>query len=202
LEIISINVGVVQPLLAPADGEARQVMSAIHKRSVSSLSHQKDQKIGFHGVDGDEQANLDVHGGVDKAIYAYSHEHYEFWQDCLSREGKSQQLQLGNFGENLTVVGFNEKQVFVGDQWKIANVLLEVVRFREPCFKFNIKMGWSGASKAMIQSNTTGWYLKVLQEGVIKAGDSIEVIPGERQLSIWVQSSSFYNKSTQADLWA
>ena len=202
MKIISINVGQIQPLLAPAVSQSRQVLSAIYKRSVSSLSNQQDHRVGAFGLEGDEQANLDVHGGIDKAVYAYPHEHYAFWQDWLSREGKLEQLQFGNFGENLTVVGLHEKDVYVGDHWKIANVLLEVGRFREPCFKFNIKMGWSGAAKAMIQTKTTGWYLKVLQPGVVKAGDSIEVIPGNRQLSILVQSSSFYSKSTQDDLWS
>jgi len=203
LKIISVNTGTVVPLLSISDQAGKQVMSAIHKKSVSSLSQPVPQGVGFYGVNGDEQANLEVHGGRDKAVYAYPFEHYGFWQDCLSREGVSKTpLEYGAFGENLTVEGLKEAEVYIGDQWRIANVLLEVVRFREPCFKFNIKMGWSGAVKAMIQSNTSGWYLRVLETGSIQAGDLIEVIPGKREISVLIQCSSFYSKSNQKDLWS
>jgi MOSC domain-containing protein YiiM len=96
-------------------------------------------------------------------------------------------------GENFTTEGLSEESVFVGDQWRIGEVLLEVVKFREPCFKFNIKMGWSAAAKAMIQSGYSGWYLKVIQTGKVSAGDAIVVTPGERKLSIKKQSNQYYN---------
>ena len=203
MKILSINVGSVQPLKVPVDTGAKQVMSAIHKSSVSQLSSPTPQFVGAMGLQGDQQANLAVHGGVDKALYAYPFEHYHFWQELLTREAKvNTKLEFGSFGENLTVQGFTESSVYVGDLWRVGEVLLEVVKFREPCFKFNIKMGWSGSAKAMIQSNTFGWYLKVLEEGSIKAGDEVQVLQGRRELSILIQSSSFYSKSTQKDLWS
>ena len=202
MKILSINAGKVQSLLEPREKGGRLVASAIHKRSVSDLSNPHTKAIGQLGLEGDEQANLAVHGGEDKALYAYPFEHYGFWQDSLLRETKSTTpLEFGAFGENLTLEGFKESEVFVGDRWRIASVLLEVVRFREPCFKFNIKMGWSGAAKAMVQSKTTGWYLKVLEEGSIKAGDTVQVIHGNKQVSVLVKSSSFYARSAQQDLW-
>ena len=206
MKILSINVGQIKPLIGPASSpagqNAKEVKSAIYKHSVSDQSRPEPQKITSLGLVGDEQANLEVHGGRDKALYAYPFEHYGFWEECLLREKKlNTKLEYGTFGENLTVEGFTEKDVFVGDRWRVGTTLLEVVKFREPCFKFNIKMGWSGAAKAMIQSNTSGWYLRVLEEGSIQAGDSVQVIPGNRQLSIFIQCASFYNQSAQKDMW-
>jgi MOSC domain-containing protein YiiM len=96
-------------------------------------------------------------------------------------------------GENLTTIGFSELDVYVGDQWRIGEVLLEVAEFREPCFKFNIKMGWSGAAKVMVNSGYSGWYLRVLKTGMISAGDQITVIPGVRQLTIKQQAEKYYS---------
>jgi MOSC domain-containing protein YiiM len=179
------------------------VASAINKSSVSHLSDPLAHWIAAMGVRGDEQADRRVHGGEVKAVYAYPFEHYPFWQESLLREQNiSKQLEFGTFGENLTTQGLCETGVFVGDQWQIGDALLEVTKFREPCFKFNIKLGWSGAAKAMVQSNTSGWYLSVLREGSVKASDEIQVIPGPRKLSILQQSTLYYNKQSQADMWA
>lgn len=203
MKILSINAGSVQSLIPPSDSGTKQVLSAIHKRSVSDLARPSPQRVTVMGLVGDQQANLAVHGGLEKALYAYPYEHYPFWQDLLSREAKlNTKLEFGQFGENLTVQGFTESSVYVGDQWRVGEVLLEVVKFREPCFKFNLKMGWSGSAVAMIQSNTYGWYFKVLEEGNIKAGDEVEVFCGKRDLSILIQGDSFYSKSTQKDLWS
>ena len=203
LTILSIYKGSIQELLDTNAGGNKSVLSAINKVSVSNCDAPNSQFVGNLGLDGDEQANPEVHGGIDKAVYAYPIEHYDFWTECLRvNNSRVEKLNFGAFGENLTIQGFNESSVFVGDQWLIGSVLLEVVRFREPCFKFNIKMGWSGAAQAMVQSNQSGWYLKVLKTGTIRAGDTVDVLPGPRELSILIQSSSFYNKSKQSDLWS
>jgi len=202
LTILSINKGSIKELLDTNASGNKSILSAINKVSVSNSDAPNSQFVGNLGLDGDEQANPDVHGGIDKAVYAYPIEHYDFWTECLRVNNSSvKKLSFGAFGENLTTQGFTESSVFVGDQWSIGSVLLEVVRFREPCFKFNIKMGWSGAAKAMVQSNQSGWYLKVLKTGMIRAGDAVEVLPGPRELSILIQSAGFYNKSKQSDLW-
>ncbi len=203
MSILSINKGRISDLVDSTTQHGKSVLSAINKKTVSGPDNPVIQRVGYLGLEGDEQANLVVHGGTDKAIYAYPYEHYEFWTECLAKNNvPKQMLTWGTFGENLTIKGFNESTVFVGDQWLIGECLLEVVKFREPCFKFNIKMGWNGAAKAMIQSKRSGWYLRVLKTGSIKSGDLIEVLPGKHELSIIVQSSSFYNKSDQKDLWA
>jgi MOSC domain-containing protein YiiM len=154
-------------------------------------------------VGGDEQANKTVHGGPNKALYVYPFEHYTFWQSLLTNQlGLDVNLEWGAFGENLTVQGFDERQVFIGDHWQVGGVLLEVVQFRQPCFKFNIKMGWSGASKAMIQTQKCGWYLKVHKTGEICSGDTVQVIRHSGLLSVAQQCKTYYNTESQPDLWS
>ena len=198
MQLLAISVGKIKNLIAEnnanTNADNRIVASAIDKQPISTTESPIPVTVRFLGLEQDEQADLRVHGGEEKAIYAYPIEHYEFWQDQRSIHGKNQQkLNFGAMGENFTTKGFTEEDVFVGDHWRIGDVILEVVKFREPCFKFNIKMGWSTAAKAMVQSGHSGWYLKVIRNGKIAAGNTIEVIPGERKLSIKKQSDQYYN---------
>jgi MOSC domain-containing protein YiiM len=194
MQLLAISVGKIKNLIADTNAEVRMIPSAIDKQPMSTIELPVPITVRYLGLDQDEQADLRVHGGEEKAIYAYPSEHYEFWHDQRSIHGKNlQKLNFGAMGENFTTEGLTEESVFVGDQWRIGEVLLEVVKFREPCFKFNIKMGWSAAAKAMIQSGYSGWYLKVIQTGKVSAGDAIVVIPGERKLSIKKQSNQYYN---------
>ncbi len=154
------------------------------------------------GVRGDEQADLSVHGGVEKAIYVYPSEHYAFWNALLTRETKQPvDLQLGAFGENFTIEGLLESEVFVGDRLIFGSVECSVVKLREPCFKFNAKMDYKGAAKAMLQSGFSGWYLRVDQVGSVIAGESIQLIPGNREISIADQNRSLIKRRNQIDLW-
>jgi MOSC domain-containing protein YiiM len=167
------------------------------------LENSAAQEIDQYGFKEDEQADRRVHGGVDKAIYAYPEENYPFWAEILQREvrhGTLFPLQFGLVGENLTTQGLTEETVFVADQWRIGEVLCQVTQFREPCFKLNLKMQYSGAAKAMLQSAKSGWYLKVLEGGSLRAGDQIQVIPGRRELSIAQQNRDFLNQRGQLDI--
>jgi len=154
------------------------------------------------GVAGDEQADLSVHGGIEKAIYVYPIEHYAFWNDLLSRETKKPvDLALGAFGENFTIEGLVETEIFVGDQIQISDLQFTVVKLREPCFKFNAKIGYKGAAKAMLQSGFSGWYLRVNQTGTLAAGAAIQVLPGQRLTSIADQNQALFNRGEQKNLW-
>ena len=102
--------------------------------------------------------------------------------------------------ENLSIEGFSEKDVWVGDIWRIGDVELQVTKLREPCFKFNARLGYRGSAKAMVQSGKCGWYLQVNQVGTIKAGDQIEVIPGKRHINIEMQNALLLRKEQQKDL--
>jgi MOSC domain-containing protein YiiM len=167
----------------------RSILTAIHKTALAGAV-----AVNPLGLQGDEQADLSVHGGLEKAVYAYPFEHYAFWDHARKEAGLSgidAQLQAGALGENLTLQGLLERDVWVGDVLRFPSCELRVTLPREPCFKFNAAMGFSQASKMMAQSGFCGFYLAVDNIGYIKAGDRFEVIAGGRQLSL---SDSFQAK--------
>ncbi len=202
MRVLSISTGKVAPLFGNHHPNYKSVASAIRKKVVSTLEHPTQVEITALGVKGDEQADLSVHGGIEKAIYVYPAEHYAFWNALLTRETKQPvHLQHGAIGENFTIEGLLETDVFVGDKLSIGNLEFSVVKLREPCFKFNAAVDYKGASKAMLQSGFSGWYLRVLKTGVLTAGATITVIPGSRETSIAQQNQKLFNNRNQKDLW-
>ncbi len=162
--------------------EGRSVLTAFGKTPV----HGPVAVVAL-GMEGDEQADLTVHGGLDKAVYAYPHEHYAFWVQQREQAGVSPidaTLEMGALGENLTLAGILEDEVWVGDLLRFPHCTLRVTQPREPCFKFNAAMGFNQASKWMAQSGHCGFYLAVDQTGTIEAGDTFELLPGSRQVAI------------------
>ena len=202
MRLLSISTGKVLPLFGNHHPDYKSVASAIHKKSVSNLQNPSPVEITVLGVRGDEQADLSVHGGIEKAIYVYPAEHYTFWNGLLTRETKkSTALAHGAIGENFTVEGLLETEVFVGDKLLIGDLEFVVVKLREPCFKFNAAMRYKGASKAMLQSGFSGWYLRVIKTGVLAAGAQITLVPGARDISIAQQNQKLLNNRNQKDLW-
>ena len=202
MRLLSISSGKVMPLFGSHHPNYSTVASAINKQAISTLAIPAPIEITRLGVVGDEQADLSVHGGIEKAIYVYPIEHYAFWNELLSRETKkSVELPLGAFGENFTIEGLLETEIFVGDQMQIGDLQFTVVKLREPCFKFNAKMGYKGAAKAMLQSGFSGWYLRVNQTGALSAGAEIQVLPGQRITSIADQNLALFNRGNQKNLW-
>jgi MOSC domain-containing protein YiiM len=160
----------------------RAILTGIYKLPVSGMV-----PVLPLGLDGDEQADLSVHGGLDKAVYAYPSEHYPFWREARVQAGLTgidDALPFGAVGENLTLQGVLETDVWVGDVLKFAQCELRVTQPREPCYKFNAAMGFSGAAKAMAQKGCCGFYLAVDQPGQISAGEAFELVPGPRRLRI------------------
>ena len=123
-------------------------------------------------LDGDKQADLTVHGGVDKAVYSYPEEHYRFWQ----KELPDMYLSCGMFGENFTTEGLFEDNVNIGDQFQIGTAKVIATQPRMPCYKLGVKFGRMDIIKRFLASGLTGIYFKVLQEGEVGAGDVIELI--------------------------
>lgn len=202
MRLLSISTGKVLPLFATHHPNYSTVASAIEKKSISNLVSPAPIEITRLGVVGDEQADPSVHGGIEKAIYVYPMEHYAFWNELLSRETKKLvDLPLGALGENFTIEGLLENEIFVGDQMRIGTLEFTVVKLREPCFKFNAKMKYKGAAKAMLQSGFSGWYLRVNQTGALAAGAEITVLPGQRLTSIADQNQALFNRGNQKDLW-
>ena len=190
------------PLFGSHHPNYSTVASAINKQAISTLASPAPVEITRLGVAGDEQADPSVHGGIEKAIYVYPIEHYAFWNELLTRETKkSVELPLGAFGENFTIEGLLETEIFVGDQMQIGDLQFTVVKLREPCFKFNAKMGYKGAAKTMLQSGFSGWYLRVNQTGALSAGAEIQVLPGQRITSIADQNQAHFNRGNQKNLW-
>lgn len=178
LRVLAVNLATAGPL---AVGD-RTVLSGIGKRAVDG-----PVRVGPLGLAGDEQADPSVHGGLDKAVYAYPSEHYPFWQTVRAQArvaGWEQALPSGFMGENLTVAGLQESQAWIGDLLVFPNCVLAVAGPRQPCFKFNAVMGFNQASKLMVQSGYCGFYLAVREPGTIAAGESFEVKPGPREVGI------------------
>jgi MOSC domain-containing protein YiiM len=123
-------------------------------------------------LDGDKQADLTVHGGVDKAVYSYPGEHYRFWQ----KELPDKYLSWGMFGENFTTEGLFEDNVNIGDQFQIGTAIVIATQPRMPCYKLGVKFGRMDMIKRFLTSGLTGIYFKVLQEGEVGVGDVIELI--------------------------
>ena len=202
MKLLTISSGKVSPLFGNHHPDYKSVASGIRKKSISNLQNPIPVQINHLGVQGDEQADLSVHGGLEKAIYAYPAEHYAFWNELLTRETKRPTtLFHGAIGENFTIEGLLETEVYVGDKLYIGDLEFSVVKLREPCFKFNAAMGYKGASKAMLQSGFSGWYLRVLKAGMLSAGASITLTPGQRDISIAQQNKSLLKNRNQKDLW-
>jgi MOSC domain-containing protein YiiM len=145
---------------------------------------------------------LTVHGGIEKAIYVYPYEHYPFWNALLSRELKTPfDLQPGAMGENFTITGLLEENVYVGDTLQIGDLEFIVTKLREPCYKFNAKMRYKGAAKAMLQSGHCGWYMRVITPGTLTAGSQINHLPGKQETAIADQVRAIMKREMQGDLW-
>jgi MOSC domain-containing protein YiiM len=139
------------------------------------------------GLVGDEQADPSVHGGLSKAIYAFPSEHGPWWQARRQAQGVSmfdETLPPGFVGENLSLQGLLESDVFIGDSLDFGDVVLRVTQPREPCGKFNAVMGYAHAAKDMVQSGRCGFYLAVDTPGTLQAGDTGTLIPGPRAISV------------------
>lgn len=198
--LLTISTGQCQPLLV-ADAtrkEIKRVVSGIRKSPISSRTNKVFVYCGLLGLESDEHADLSVHGGREKAIYCYPHEHYDYWQKNLtaSPSKKDRLLQHGALGENFTTLGLAEDTVYLGDLWKIDEVILQVTLPRQPCFKLNAVMGDPEAAKKMLFETKCGWYLTVIKPGFLSADTTIEIKPGSRdqtvkQAFLTIQKPSF-----------
>ena len=168
MKLISVNVGL--PRLAMRNGEP--VSTGIFKEPVSDRVMLRTLNL-----DGDRQADLSVHGGPSKAVYAYPSEHYQFWRHELPE----MELPWGMFGENFTTEGLHEAQLNIGDQFRIGSAVVMVTEPRMPCYKLGIRFGRTDIIKRFLASERTGFYLSVLQEGEVGIGDEFELIQNNKQ---------------------
>ncbi len=163
MQLISINTGRVRDHLM----DGKLVRSGIVKQPV-----QGPVMMGHDGLEGDEIANTKHHGGPDQAVYAYAAEHYDTWANELGRDD----LSFGQFGENLTISGFFEENICIGDTFHIGKTVVRATGPRIPCSKLDWCVGDKTTSKKMTDSRRFGIYLRVIEPGIINAGDEVELI--------------------------
>lgn len=161
MRILSVNVSMPKTVAGPSG----PVETGIFKTPVAGAVAVRTLHL-----DGDGQADLRFHGGVDKAVYAYPAEHYAYWKDELLRDA----MPYGLFGENLTVEGVLERDACIGDTFRAGGAMLQITQPRVPCFKLGIKMGDPKFVKRFLESRRSGFYLRVLEEGPVAAGDVFE----------------------------
>ncbi len=144
--------------------QGKHVVSAIDKRPVTG-------RVALHweNFEGDQQADLTVHGGPDKAVYVYSADDYPTWEQELP----GVPLPFGMFGENLTIAGLDDTTVQIGDQYQVGTATLVVTQPRLPCYKLGMKFGRATFLKQFLQSRRTGFYCAVLAEGTVAMGDEV-----------------------------
>jgi len=174
-------------LLALSTGRVamlRHLRSALRKTAVSTLEDPRAVTVHPWGLEGDEQAETGIHGGRDKAVYMAPVEHWPFWSAQRTQRGLPAGLSWGCVGENMSVEGILEHEVYPGDRLELGEVVLEVTEPRIPCLKFNFGMGYAQASRDMLQSSRSGWYCAVPRGGILRAGVAIVVRPGRRLVSV------------------
>jgi len=163
VRLISVCVGLPQEVI----WKGRPVLTSIFKEPVTTPIMMEPLNL-----DGDQQADLTVHGGAEKAIYAYPMEHYAYWHQQLPEEI----LPWGAFGENLTVEGLSEANVNIGDIFRIGGAEVMVTQPRFPCYKLNLKFKRDDMVKRFLNSGLSGIYFSVMKSGEIRAGDAIELL--------------------------
>lgn len=168
MRLVSVNVGLPREI----SNGARTAVSGIYKSPVAGRV-----RLRRLNLDGDQQADLSVHGGPDKAVYVYPSEHYAAWRTELP----DAELAWGAFGENFDTEGLLESDVCVGDELQIGAVHLQVTQPRMPCFKLGIRFGRDDMIERFLASRRSGFYVRVLQAADVGAGDAIEIVARDPQ---------------------
>jgi MOSC domain-containing protein YiiM len=186
MRLVSLNVG--QP--RSYDWQDQTILTAIFKDPVEG-----PVSLRRYNLDGDRQADLSVHGGHDKAVYAYPSEHYAGWQTALGRE-----LPPGAFGENLTTEGLLEDEVCIGDEFRVGTARLAVSQPRMPCFKLGLRFGDPTMVKKFLKSGHPGIYFSIVEEGTLAPGDPIErVRSDENGLTVNAMLGLILNRHADPD---
>ena len=163
MQVISVNVGMPREVV----WKGQTVETGIFKEAVEGRIAVRSLNL-----EGDRQADLTVHGGLEKAIYAYPADHYPFWREQFPE----MELPWGMFGENLTLTGLLEDTVHIGDHFQVGSAKLMVTQPRLPCYKLGIKFGRDDILRRFLESEMTGFYFAVLEEGEVAAGDTISLL--------------------------
>jgi MOSC domain-containing protein YiiM len=188
MKIVSVNVGLPREVI----WKGKPVLTGIFKEPVTG-------RVQLHSLnlDGDRQADLTVHGGAEKAVYAYPVEHYDYWR----KELPNLDLPWGMFGENFTVEGLFEDRVNIGDRFRIGTAEVMVTQPRMPCYKLGIRFGRADMVKRFLASRLSGLYFSVVQEGEVGTGDAIELVSrDENQVTVADITRLFVREIADSDL--
>ena len=181
MKIISVNIGQPRRLI----WKDREVVTAIFKSPAEG-----PVMLRRLNLEGDRQADLENHGGRSKAVYAYPAEHYETWE----KELPDMKLSWGIFGENLTIEGLREDDIYIGDHFRMGQATVMVTQPRIPCYKLGLRLGRDDMVKRFLDSNRSGIYFSVLEEGEVAIGDRVERIKeDEDRLSVMEINRAFKN---------
>lgn len=168
-------------------GSARPFRDDGTKSAIAKVPIDQPVAIGPLGLSGDEQADLTVHGGPDKAIHHYPHDHYAVWPDEL---GDHPLLRgEGAFGENVSTLGLTEDAACIGDRYRLGTALIEISQGRQPCWKLDHRFDHKGLSAKVIRTGRSGWYYRVIEPGNARAGDRLELV--ERPCPDWTVARVF-----------
>lgn len=187
MQVIAVCVGLPREM----SWKGKPITTGIFKQPVAGRVRMRSLNL-----DGDQQADLTVHGGIEKAIYAYPMEHYAYWRQELP----DQPLPWGTFGENLTIEGLSETTVNIGDRFRIGTAEVMVTQPRFPCFKLNLKFGRDDMVKRFLDSCLSGIYFSVVQEGEVGAGDAIEPVSRDENNVTVTDIVSIYRREADHDL--
>lgn len=157
--------------------------SAIDKRAVEGR-----RAVGALGIAGDEQADLSVHGGPDKAIHHYPRDHYGWWAETIGDHALLQ--DAGAFGENISTSGLTDSAACIGDRYRLGSALVEISQGRQPCWKLGHRFGIATLPATVVSSRRGGWYYRVIEDGAVGAGDALELM--ERPLPDWSVERVFH----------
>jgi MOSC domain-containing protein YiiM len=163
MKVVSVNVGLPREVV----WKGISVQTAIFKQPVAGAVVIREMNLA-----GDQQADLTVHGGSEKAVYAYPAEHYEHWRTQLSAVS----LSWGAFGENLTTAGLWEDKLFIGDLLRVGSAVLQITQPRMPCYKLQLRFNRDDMIKRFLVSGRSGFYFSVIERGDVAAGSKVEIL--------------------------
>ena len=188
MKILSINISLPKKITF----NKKILNTSIFKKPVNEKVNIKKA-----GIEGDKQADLKSHGGVNKAVYAYSYKHYKYWGELLKKDFSN---DYGLIGENLTIDDFDEKEFFIGDELQISDVILKITQPRIPCYKLGIKMNEKDFVNFFINYGHLGMYMKVIKSGFIEKGDNIKLIRRNKDtMTIYEISKLIFDKKDNVE---